>query len=180
MSSKELATKLASRIVRSSKGQKVRRGFVGMEVTKQSPFIVLEVDDLLDKNYIQQGHAEYSNEVLQPGDKLVRVDGTGVESVTVTQLHELLGGDMHSLAELSFLRGQGGEEYTIQVRRHGRHENERKPANVPRALVSPRTASKLMPDDVTITSLASSLRESPPFPHEGQPAQAGFGILLQV
>jgi hypothetical protein len=185
MSSKELATRLARQIVSPSKGQKGRRGFVGMEVTEQPPFIVLEVDHLLDKNYIQQGHAEYANEMLQPGDKLVRVDGTGVESVTATRLHELLCGDMHSLADLSFLRGQGGEEYTIQVRRHGSHENKRKPANVPstsrpRALGSPHTASsKLMPDDVTKSSSASSLRESP-CPQEGQPAQAGFGILLQV
>jgi hypothetical protein len=100
-----------------------------MEVTKQPPFTVLEVDNLMDEHYILQGHAGYSNEHVKRGDKLLRVDGTRVESVTVKHLHELLGGDKHSLAELSFARAQGGEEYTIRVRRHGRHEHECKPAD---------------------------------------------------
>jgi hypothetical protein len=114
----------------SSSGAKAAlssRGYVGMEVTKQPPFTVLEVDNLMDEHYILQGHAGYSNEHVKRGDKLLRVDGTRVESVTVKHLHELLGGDKHSLAELSFARAQGGEEYTIRVRRHGRHEHERKP-----------------------------------------------------
>ena len=123
-----------------------------MEVTKRSPFIVLEVEDLMDENYFVQGSLGYSNELVKPGDKLLRVDDTGVESATVKQLHELLSGDMHSMAELSLLRGQGGEEYSIQVRRHGRHEHERKPAtsNVsstpsPRGLASPRAIATPSP-----------------------------------
>jgi hypothetical protein len=106
-----------------------RKGYVGMQVTKRSPFIVLEVSNLMDEHYTPQGHAGYSNEIVKPGDKLLRVDGRGIESATLKQLHALLDGEMHSLSELSFLRGQGGEEYTIQVRRHGRNENECKPAN---------------------------------------------------
>ena len=32
-----------------------RLGYVGMEVTKRPPFIVLAVDDLMDEDYVLQG-----------------------------------------------------------------------------------------------------------------------------
>jgi hypothetical protein len=108
-------------------GPHKRVGFVGLEVTKRPPFIVLAVDDLIDEDYIQQGQPGYANELVMPGDKLLQVDGVGVESTDVRKLHEMLGGSMHSLVELAFARGQGGEQYSVKVRRHGLHEHDRKP-----------------------------------------------------
>ena len=52
-----------------------------MQVTKRPPFVVLEVDDLMDQYYVLQGQAGYSNEFVARGDKLLRVDGVDVQSV---------------------------------------------------------------------------------------------------
>lgn len=103
------------------------RGFVGMEVTKRPPFIVLSVEDLMDTDYILQGQLGYGNELVKPGDKLLRVESVAVHATTVKHLHELLGGTMHSLVVLAFARAHNGAEYVIKVRRHGLHEHDRAP-----------------------------------------------------
>ena len=89
--------------------------------------MVLAVDDLMDEHYVLQGSPGYVNEAVVPGDKLLRVDGKGVETCNVKFLHDLLSGDMHSLVELVFSRGGRGEKYSVRVRRHGFHEHERRP-----------------------------------------------------
>ena len=98
-----------------------------MEVTKRPPFIVLSVEDLMDTDYILQGQLGYGNELVKPGDKLLRVESVAVHATTVKHLHELLGGTMHSLVVLAFARAQNGAEFHIKVRRHGLHEHERAP-----------------------------------------------------
>jgi len=115
-----------------------RKGYVGMEVTKRPPFVVLAIDDLMDESGVLQGHPGYTNEDVRPGDKLLRVDGTSVEATTVKHLHELLGGSLHTLVDLAFLRA-GGEEYHVRVQRHGLHEHELRKAS-PKALASPRVS----------------------------------------
>ena len=52
-----------------------------MQVTKWAPFVVLEVDDLMDEHYVLQAQAGYSNEFVTRGDKLLRVDGLDVQCV---------------------------------------------------------------------------------------------------
>jgi hypothetical protein len=116
-----------------------RLGYVGMEVTKRPPFIVLAVDDLMDEDYVLQGQPGYANEIVKPGDKLLSVDGAGVESTTVKHLHQLLGGSMHSLVELVFSRTKSGEEYAIKVRRHGLHQHDRQPGSPRTKAPPPRT-----------------------------------------
>ena len=127
----------AARAGMAASAAAVRKGYVGMEVTKRPPFVVLAVDDLMDAGGVLQGQPGYANEDVRPGDKLLRVDGTSVEATTVKQLHDLLGGSMHSLVDLAFSR-TGGEEYNIRVQRHGLHEHDRRespraPAASPRA-----------------------------------------------
>ena len=103
-----------------------KRGYVGLEVTRSPPFIVLAVDDLIDEAYIRQGHAGYSNELVMAGDVLLTVDGESVETADVRQLHQLLEGCMHSVVELIFARGQSGERYHVKVCRHGPKEQHRR------------------------------------------------------
>jgi hypothetical protein len=59
-----------------------------MQVTKRPPFVVLEVDDLMDQHYVLQGQAGYSNEFVARGDKLLRVDGLDVQCVAGTDARE--------------------------------------------------------------------------------------------
>lgn len=147
----------------SAKAASPRQGYVGMEVTKRPPFIVLAVDDLMDEDYLLQGQPGYANEVVKPGDKLLRVDDTGVESTTVKHLHELLGGSMHSIVELVFSRTQSGEEYSIKVRRHGLHQHDRQPPPPPKWTPPPPPASsggaKKGPADAEIARLQVRVRE---------------------
>ena len=98
-------------------------GFVGLEVTKSRPFVVRAVDRLLDECYVLQGQPGYANAIVNPGDKLLLVDGVSVEEADVRGLHALLGGDLHSLVELVFSRKQSGERYRIRVRRHDRNQH---------------------------------------------------------
>jgi len=132
-----------------------RQGYVGMEVTKRPPFVVLAVDDLLDQEYVLQGQPGYANEPVRAGDMLLRVEGVAVSAgVDVQRLHELLAGSMHSMVELTFARSKGGEEYSIKVRRHGMHEHERRPAATPPA--SPRSVDI---GDAEISRLQARIKE---------------------
>ena len=133
-----------------------RQGYVGMVCTKRPPFVVLAVDDLLDQDYVVQGQPGYANELVNPGDTLLRVEGADVSTgVNVKRLHELLAGHMHSLVELTFMRAQGGAPYSIKVRRHGMHEHERKPSAAPSK--SPRAA--VFADDAGMSSLQAQVSE---------------------
>jgi len=116
------------------------RGYVGMEVTKRPPFVVLAIDDLMDENGVLQGQPAYANESVRTGDKLLRVDGTNVEATTVKHLHDLLSGSMHSLVDLAFLRASGGQ-YHVRVKRHGLHEHEFRKRSPPRVSMSPVPAT---------------------------------------
>ena len=89
-------------------------------MTKRPPFIVLQVDDLVDQNGVLQGQMGYSNPLVMPNDTLIRVDGMSVESTTVQNLHHLLGGRTDSLVQLCFSRSTG-EEYTVKAKRHTAH-----------------------------------------------------------
>jgi len=91
------------------------------QVTKRSPFVVLKVDDLMDKNGVMQGEPSYTNAAVLPTDRLLLVGGVCVENTTVVQLHDLLGGPIDSIVELVFCRAQTGEQYSIQARRHAPH-----------------------------------------------------------
>lgn len=90
-------------------------------MTKRSPFVVLQVDDMMDKDGVVQGEPGYDNVVVLPNDHLLRVDGNSVEHATLHHLHELLGGSVGSTVQLGFSRAQTGEEYTITVTRHAPH-----------------------------------------------------------
>jgi len=91
------------------------------QVTKRSPFVVLKVDDLMDKNGVMQGEPSYTNPAVLTSDRLLLVGGVSLEKTTVVQLHDLLGGPIDSIVELVFCRAQTGENYSIEARRHAPH-----------------------------------------------------------
>lgn len=61
----------------------VQDGFLGIEVSKEPPHRVLEIDDLLDANCVRQGEPGYSNTEVLPGDRLIAIDGKPAERVPV-------------------------------------------------------------------------------------------------
>ena len=109
------------------------------QVTKRSPFVVLKVDDLMDKNGVMQGEPSYTNAAVLANDRLLLVGGVCVEKTTVVQLHDLLGGPIDSIVELVFCRAQTGEQYSIQARRHAPHA---KCATLERAPIGDNTPSR--------------------------------------
>ena len=93
-----------------------QRGFVGLNLTKSQPFVVLGAQDIMDHAGVLQGNAGYSNVHVQPGDQLVRVDGHGVEFCGIKSLQHMLGGQLGSIVELVFSRN--GSLFSIRALRH--------------------------------------------------------------
>ena len=95
------------------------------------------------------------------GDVLKEINGVDISAISVRDATSLMAGPEGSPLLLRLLRG---------------------PLRKPFDLVLTRTIQIAINSDTltpTRTSLAS-LHESPPFPPEVQPVQAGVGILLQV
>ena len=95
-----------------------QKGYVGINVTKQAPFIVLGASGLMDPKGILQGQTGYGNALVEPGDRLVRVDGHGIEFGGFKSLQHLLGGELGSVVELAFSRNNN-HQFTIRALRHG-------------------------------------------------------------
>ena len=95
-----------------------QKGYVGINVTKQAPFIVLGASGLMDLKGILQGQTGYGNALVEPGDRLVRVDGHSVEFGGFKSLQHLLGGELGSVVELAFSRNNN-LQFTIRALRHG-------------------------------------------------------------
>jgi hypothetical protein len=91
------------------------------QVTKLAPFVVLRVSDLMDAAGVLQGQPGYANQTVLPRDMLLRVDSESVEHTSVTHLHQLLSGELHSCVELCFRRASTGEEFSVKVTRHAAH-----------------------------------------------------------
>ena len=91
------------------------------------------------------------------GDVLKEINGVDISAISVGNATSLMAGPEGSPLLLRFLRGP-----------------QRKPFD----LVLTRIQLAINSD--TSTPTRTSLPESPPFPPEVQPVQAGVGILLQV
>ena len=131
-------------------------GFVGLEVTKGRPFVVRAVDHLLDECYVLQGQPGYANAIVNPGDKLLLVDGVSVEEADVRGLHALLGGDLHSLVELVFSRKQSGDRYRIRVRRHDRKQHGEREHPAPARSLTLAEAGRCQPPPATSASASAA------------------------
>ena len=95
-------------------------GFIGLKVTNAPPHAVIQVDDLVDVNFVRHDAAGYSNPAITPGDRILKVDDMFAEHVSVETLHSLLMGELNTPVKISLARATG-EEYSIKVIRHHFH-----------------------------------------------------------
>ena len=70
---------------------------MGLDLSYHHPHVVLQVEDLVDVNFVVQGQPGYANEAVCVGDLILRVDGSDCTDVTFTELHQLLRGDLVGL-----------------------------------------------------------------------------------
>ena len=96
-------------------------GFVGLQVTEVPPHFVKQVSDLVDRNFIRQDQPGYSNPKIVPGDRILQVNGTDAEHVTLEALQSMLKGPLHSTVLLSLARAVTGARYSVEALRHGKH-----------------------------------------------------------
>ena len=95
---------------------------MGLQLSKHRPHAVLQVEDLVDLNFVVQGQPGYANEEVGVGDLILRIDSNDVTHVTFAELHRWLRGDLHSVVQIELRNPRSGSEYTVHVRRHRFHE----------------------------------------------------------
>ena len=95
--------------------------FVGLQVTAGPPHAVVQVDDLVDVNFVRHDEAGYCNPHIDVGDVLFEVDGTPAQHVSIQTIHQLFVGELHAPVTLSLVRAQTGQVYQVTVLRHNFH-----------------------------------------------------------
>ena len=48
---------------------------------------MVAIDDLVDNRFVKQGDPGYSNPIVHVGDRILAVDGSPAEHVSVQELH---------------------------------------------------------------------------------------------
>lgn len=104
------------------------QGFLGLRLSKHSPYSVEEVDDLTDEHGLAQGSLGYSNEAVQPGDILHAIDGQDTSHMSLADIHSLLKGHLHTTVQLVFRRGE--DRLKVKVMRHRFHEFDRNSSEI--------------------------------------------------
>ncbi|MGB1597128.1 MAG: hypothetical protein ACPIOQ_30490, partial [Promethearchaeia archaeon] len=92
-----------------------------MQVTAGPPHAVVQVDDLVDVNFVRHDEAGYCNPRIDVGDVLFEVDGTPAQHVSIQTIHQLFAGELHAPVTLSLVRAQTGQVYQVTVLRHNFH-----------------------------------------------------------
>jgi hypothetical protein len=95
-------------------------GYVGLKVTDAPPHAVVEINDLVDVNFVRHDQPGYSNPAIEPGDRILKVDDMFAEHVSVETLHSMLLGDASTPVKLSLARPSGAE-YVVTAMRHALH-----------------------------------------------------------
>jgi hypothetical protein len=104
-------------------GSAATSGFVGLSITASPPHMVDQVEDLVDPNGVRQGQDGYANRKVEPGDRLVAIDGVPVLTRPIEELHRLLRGEDRTIVHLTLTSRRGThEKYRISVMRHRAHE----------------------------------------------------------
>ena len=100
-----------------------QRCYCGLEISQTIPYEVLDIDDLVDVNFVKQGMPGYLNREVMVGDRLLSIDGRSVEHISLDELHGMLRGTLHSTVEISLVSGNDSRHsFTINVLRHRFHE----------------------------------------------------------
>eukprot|EP00961_Rhodomonas_salina_P275258 3718479-Rhodomonas_salina.1 len=90
-----------------------RPGFIGMSITKETPHVVLAVEDVVDENMRRQGEPGYSNPEVSPGDILRAVAGVDVMTASAGLLSDHIAGQSNSSVTLLLSR-PSGEQYQVR------------------------------------------------------------------
>jgi len=95
---------------------------VGLQISKDWPHSVSEVDDLVDVNSVPQGHPGYCNAEVRVGDLILEIDSQDVRNMPLAQLHQLLSGRLYSVVQITLQQQHSGDVYNVRVLRHRIHE----------------------------------------------------------
>ena len=98
--------------------------FVGIELSQERPYRVISAEDLVDEVHLKQGQRGYSNPIVQPGDELLQVDGYNVQEFAPVDIHNVLRGDLGSVAVLIFHRDSTEKQFVVRAVRHKSHDLE--------------------------------------------------------
>mmetsp|Transcript_441 Transcript_441/g.905 ORF Transcript_441/g.905 Transcript_441/m.905 type:complete len:1108 (-) Transcript_441:78-3401(-) len=91
---------------------------VGILISKESPFKVLHVYDLIDADGNIQGQPGYLNETVYAGDKLLYVDSVPTTGLSFYSVRSALDGPIGSHVTLTLERSNDAKLYEVRVRRH--------------------------------------------------------------
>ena len=95
-------------------------GYVGLKVTDAPPHAVVEVNDLVDANFVRHDQPGYTNPAIAPGDRILKIDGIIAEHVSVETLHGMLLGEAATPVRLLLAR-PSGTVYVVTAMRHALH-----------------------------------------------------------
>jgi len=77
---------------------------------------------VVDCNGNTQDSLAYNNEVIEPGDIILMVDGHYVQKMSVEKLHKLLQGPLNSVVGLELAKKDTGRSYKVMIMRHLNHQ----------------------------------------------------------
>ena len=123
-------------------------GYVGLKVTDAPPHAVVQVNDLVDVNFVRHDQPGYSNPAIAPGDRILKIDDMFAEHVSVDTLHSMLLGDESTPVKISLAR-PSGTEYVVTAMRHALHAFDQ---------VESGNGSSLREDTSATVQLASTSR----------------------
>jgi hypothetical protein len=123
--------------------QQQEPGYVGLQLTKNAPFLVSGVRNIMDCNYVRQGVQGYSNEEVLSGDTIIAVDGRVCTNSNLATLHMLLKGFAHTQVELTLSRKDTGAVYTIQVMRHPADATDLQTSSTPQGAARTSQVTKI-------------------------------------
>jgi len=140
--------------------QPAEGAFVGLEVTEEPPHHVKKIDDLVDKNFVRWDALGYSNPPIHILDRILQVDGNDAEHASLSTLHGMLSGALHTTVLLSMARSQTDERYSVVALRHGFHTFEKfKASSSAQAQAQPGPIqNRQKSDSLTPASLHTSQR----------------------
>jgi hypothetical protein len=94
---------------------------IGIAITPLPPYRVLQVHDLVDKNFVRYDEPEYLNPEITAGDRLVNVNGRWIENLDHQTIVSMFQGPLHSTVTLTLARVDSGLIYEVEAMYHVQH-----------------------------------------------------------
>ena len=94
---------------------------IGIAITPLPPYRVLQVHDLVDKNFVRYDEPEYLNPEITAGDRLINVNGRWIENLDHQTIVSMFQGPLHSTVTLTLARVDSGLIYEVEAMYHVQH-----------------------------------------------------------